>query len=50
MTSGHQLVTTLAARVPLGAAVLEDLEEHGQSAPMWMPLSGPAERRSWMEL
>ncbi|WP_329046848.1 replication-relaxation family protein [Streptomyces sp. NBC_01422] len=50
MTSEHPLVATLAAKVPLGAAVLEDLETHGPSGPVWMPLSGPAERRSWMEL
>ncbi|MEU4266102.1 replication-relaxation family protein [Streptomyces argenteolus] len=50
MTSEHPLVATLAAKVPLGAAVLEDLEEHGPSAPVWTPLSGAAERRSWMEL
>lgn len=50
MTSGHALVATLAAKVSLGAAVLEDLEAHGPSAPVWTPLSGPAERRSWMEL
>ncbi|RPK71511.1 hypothetical protein EES45_34485 [Streptomyces sp. ADI97-07] len=50
MTVEHPLVATLAARVPLGAAVLEDLEAQGPSAPVWTPLSGPAERRSWMEL
>lgn len=50
MTTEHPLVATLAAKVPLGAAVLEHLEEHGPSAPVWTPLSGPAERRSWMDL
>ncbi|MEU1931860.1 replication-relaxation family protein [Streptomyces sp. NPDC019826] len=50
MTVEHPLVATLAARVPLGAAVLEDLEAQGPSAPVWTPLSGPAERRSWMDL
>lgn len=50
MTTDHELVTRLAARVPLGAAVLEDLEEHGPSAPVWTPLAGEAEHRSWMQL
>ncbi|MFB8026865.1 MULTISPECIES: replication-relaxation family protein [unclassified Streptomyces] len=50
MATEHPLVATLAAKVPLGAAVLEDLEEHGPSAPVWTPLSGPDERRSWMDL
>ncbi|MEU8672716.1 replication-relaxation family protein [Streptomyces anulatus] len=50
MTSGHQLVSRLAGKVALGAAVLEDLEAHGASAPVWTPLSGPDERRSWTEL
>lgn len=50
MTAGHQLVARLAKSVPLGAAVLEDLEEHGASAPVWTPLSGPGDRCSWTEL
>ncbi|MEV7297131.1 replication-relaxation family protein [Streptomyces microflavus] len=50
MTAGHQLVARLAKNVPLGAAVLEDLEEHGASAPVWTPLSGPGDRCSWTEL
>ncbi|WP_228184030.1 replication-relaxation family protein [Streptomyces anulatus] len=50
MASGHQLVSRLAGKVALGAAVLEDLEAHGASAPVWTPLSGPDERRSWTEL
>jgi hypothetical protein len=50
MVSGHSLVKQFAARVPLGAALLDDLEAHGASAPVWTPLNGPAERRSWMEL
>ncbi len=50
MTTGHQLVARLAKKVPLGAAVLEDLEEHGASAPVWTPLSGPGDRCSWTEL
>ncbi|MGW2841900.1 replication-relaxation family protein [Streptomyces sp. NPDC001493] len=50
MAAGHHLVAQLAARVALGAAVLEEIEEHGPSAPVWTPLSGPAERRAWTEL
>jgi len=50
MVTGHPLVTQLAGQVPLGAAVLEDLEEHGPSGPVWTPLSGAAEKCSWMEL
>lgn len=50
MTSNHELVTRFAAHVPLGAAVLEDLEEHGPSAPLWTPLTGDTEPRGWMEL
>lgn len=40
----------LAARVKLGAAVLEDLEEQGPSGEVWTPLTGSAQRRSWMDL
>ncbi|MET7621947.1 replication-relaxation family protein [Streptomyces sp. NPDC005408] len=50
MTAGHPLVTQLAGQVKLGAAVLEDLEEHGPSSAVWTPLAGPADRRSWMDL
>lgn len=50
MTAGHQLVARLAKSVPMGAAVLEDLEEHGASAPVWTPLSGLGDRCSWTEL
>ncbi|MEU9148084.1 replication-relaxation family protein [Streptomyces sp. NPDC048349] len=50
MTADHELVTRFATRVPLGAAVLEDLEEQGPSAPVWTPLAGAAERRGWMQL
>ncbi|WUD70288.1 replication-relaxation family protein [Streptomyces sp. NBC_00510] len=50
MTAGHPLVTQLAGQVQLGAAVLEDLEQHGASGPVWTPLSGTDERRSWMDL
>ncbi|WLQ61480.1 replication-relaxation family protein (plasmid) [Streptomyces sp. NBC_01220] len=50
MTAGHPLVAKLAGQVPLGAAVLEDLEDQAPSAPVWLPLAGPAERCSWMEV
>ncbi|MET9879255.1 replication-relaxation family protein [Actinacidiphila glaucinigra] len=50
MVAGHPLVTQLAGHVPLGAAVLEDMERHGASGPVWRPLSGTDEPRSWMDL
>ncbi|MFJ9924147.1 replication-relaxation family protein [Streptomyces rubiginosohelvolus] len=50
MTAGHQLVARFAGKVPLGAAVLEDLEAEGAAAPVWTPLTGSDERRSWTEL
>lgn len=50
MTSGHPLVTRLASKVELGAAVLEDLEQHGPTGPVWTPLAGDTERCSWMDL
>ncbi|MET9669614.1 replication-relaxation family protein [Streptomyces sp. NPDC006475] len=50
MASGHPLVAQMARQIELGAAILEDLEEHGPTAPVWTPLAGEAIRRSWMEL
>ncbi|MET8732216.1 replication-relaxation family protein [Streptomyces parvus] len=50
MTAGHQLVARFAGKVALGAAVLEDLEAEGAAAPVWTPLTGSDERRSWTEL
>ncbi|KPH98731.1 Plasmid replication-relaxation [Actinobacteria bacterium OV450] len=50
MTADHDLVTRLAAHVPLGAAVLEDLETHGPTAKVWTPLAGTAEPRGWTQL
>ncbi|MFD8078235.1 replication-relaxation family protein [Streptomyces sp. NPDC059718] len=50
MVAGHPLVTQLAGHVQLGAAVLEDLEQFGASGPVWTPLAGDRERRSWMDL
>ncbi|MEU4898551.1 replication-relaxation family protein [Streptomyces sp. NPDC044780] len=44
MTTEHPLVARMASRVPLGAAVLADLQEHGPRAPVWTRLAGPPER------
>jgi hypothetical protein len=49
MTTQHPLVATMAHAVPLGAAVLEDLEAEGPTGTVWTPLTGgPA--RPWTEL
>ncbi|WP_030775632.1 replication-relaxation family protein [Streptomyces sp. NRRL F-2664] len=50
MAADHGLVTRLASHVPLGAAILEDLEEAGPSGPVWTPLAGTGERRGWTHL
>ncbi|UUU37546.1 replication-relaxation family protein [Streptomyces sp. NBC_00162] len=50
MTADHDLVTRLSAHVPLGAAILEDLETHGPQAPVWTPLAGTTEPRGWTQL
>ncbi|MFJ8313782.1 MULTISPECIES: replication-relaxation family protein [unclassified Streptomyces] len=50
MTAEHPAVAQLARKVPLGAAVLDDLEQHGPTGPAWTPLNGKGERRSWTEL
>ncbi|MFI9835184.1 replication-relaxation family protein [Streptomyces sp. NPDC051913] len=49
MTAQHPLVATLARETPLGATILEDIENHGPSAPVWVPLTG-GEPRPWTEL
>ncbi|MGW1728546.1 replication-relaxation family protein [Streptomyces sp. NPDC002306] len=49
MTAQHPHVAALAREVPLGAAVLDDLEDRGPTDEVWMPLAG-GERRSWTEL
>lgn len=49
MVAEHPLVGTLARQVPMGAAVLDDLEEHGPSADVWVPLTD-GRRRSWTQL
>lgn len=40
MTAQHPLAAALAREVPLGATVLEDIEKHGPTAPVWVPLAG----------
>jgi DNA-binding transcriptional ArsR family regulator len=49
MTAQHPLVAALAREVPLAAAVLEDIEQRGPSAPVWVPLAG-GEPRPWTAL
>ena len=46
MTTQHPLVATLAREAPLGASILEDIEKHGPSAPVWTP----REPRPWTNL
>ncbi|MFI6662283.1 replication-relaxation family protein [Streptomyces sp. NPDC050523] len=49
MTAQHPHVATMARQVPLGAAVLEDLEAQSPTAPVWVPLAG-GEPRPWTQL
>ncbi|MGW3038141.1 replication-relaxation family protein [Streptomyces sp. NPDC001178] len=49
MVAEHPLVGTLARLVPMGAAVLEDLEERGPIGDVWVPLAGGGSR-PWTEL
>jgi hypothetical protein len=49
MVAHHPLVTALAREVPLGAAVLEDIEQHGPAQAVWVPLTG-GEPRPWTGL
>ncbi|MGA5454166.1 replication-relaxation family protein [Streptomyces umbrinus] len=49
MAAHHPLVAELAREVPLGAIVLEDLEEHGPTSDVWVPLAG-GKPRPWTEL
>ncbi|GHB74400.1 hypothetical protein GCM10010377_76040 [Streptomyces viridiviolaceus] len=49
MVAQHPLVATMARTVPLGAAVLDDIETHGPTGDVWVPLRG-GEPRSWTEL
>lgn len=50
MACEHPAVSDLARSVPLGAAVLEDLEAEGPTAAVWTPLTGHSAERSWTEL
>ncbi|WP_051718135.1 replication-relaxation family protein [Streptomyces megasporus] len=50
MVRQHPLVEQFAAEVPLGAAVLEDLEQRGASAAVWSALDDRTGRFGWMDL
>jgi hypothetical protein len=50
MLQEHPLTARFADEVPVGAAVLEQLEDQGASAPVWTSLNGRAGRCSWMDL
>ncbi|MFE7077087.1 replication-relaxation family protein [Streptomyces sp. NPDC057620] len=49
MVAHHPLVAALAREVPLGAALLEDVEQYGPARAGWVPLLG-GEPRSWRDL
>lgn len=49
MVDQHPLVATMARTVPLGAAVLDDIETQGPTGEVWTPLND-AQPRSWTEL
>ncbi|MGM7439895.1 replication-relaxation family protein [Streptomyces tunisiensis] len=49
MAAQHPLVATMARTVPLGAAVLDDIEVQGPTGEVWTPLND-AQPRSWTEL
>ncbi|MFF4542280.1 replication-relaxation family protein [Streptomyces aureus] len=49
MVAEHPLVGTLARRVPMGAAILEDLEDRGATGDVWVPMTG-GDSRPWSEL
>ncbi|WP_416069905.1 replication-relaxation family protein [Streptomyces sp. ME03-5684b] len=49
MVAHHPLVADLAREVPLGAVMLEDLEEHGPTSDVWIPLAG-GQPLPWTEL
>ncbi|WP_326693366.1 MULTISPECIES: replication-relaxation family protein [unclassified Streptomyces] len=51
MARQHPLVSSFAAEVPLGVALLEEVEEAGASGPVWTSLTHtPGGKRSWMNL
>ncbi|WP_369276485.1 replication-relaxation family protein [Streptomyces sp. R11] len=49
MVTEHPLVGTLVRQVPMGAAVLEDLEDQGPTGDVWVRLAGGVSR-PWTEL
>ncbi|MEV6406164.1 MULTISPECIES: replication-relaxation family protein [Streptomyces] len=49
MVAQHPLVAALAREVQLGAAILEDIEQHGPTQPVWTPLAGGTPC-SWTDL
>lgn len=49
MVAQHPLVAGLSREVPLGAVVLEDIEQHGPSGEVWVPLTG-GQPRPWTDL
>ncbi|MFF2217593.1 replication-relaxation family protein [Streptomyces antibioticus] len=49
MVAQHPLVAAFAREVQMGAAVLEDIEQHGPAGSVWVPLTG-GEPRSWTAL
>lgn len=49
MVAEHPHVAALARQVPLGAAVLEDLEDQAPTRDVWFPLAG-GRPRSWTAL
>ncbi|MEV6057665.1 replication-relaxation family protein [Streptomyces sp. NPDC052107] len=49
MTAEHPLVGTLARQVPMGAAILDDLEDRGPTDDVWAPLAGGASK-PWTQL
>lgn len=50
MVAHHPLVAEMAGEVPLGAAVLEDLDEYSPTSNVWVPLTGGESARPWTEL
>ncbi|WP_372404844.1 replication-relaxation family protein [Streptomyces luteireticuli] len=50
MARQHPLAAPFAAQVPVGAAVLEDLEEQGASSPVWSSLSTGRASCTWMDV
>ncbi|WP_406346986.1 replication-relaxation family protein [Streptomyces sp. NBC_00648] len=49
MATEHPLVAALARQVPMGAAILDDLENPGPTGDVWKPLTG-GKARPWTEL